>query len=178
MKIEPMDADTFLEWCTRQEESYELVDGLPRMMSPVRRAHAKAVRNGLAALAGKLKGRPCQPFAENVAVRVPNGNVRLPDLLVDCGSDDPDLLHAEQPVLIVEVLSRSTRQIDLVRKVAEYQRVPSIEYILIIEPDEVSGALLTRRGADTWSTLLLVGGDTEIPLPALGITLSLSEFYE
>lgn len=178
MKIEPMDAAAFLEWCTHQEEPYELVDGVPRMMAPARRAHAKAVRNGLTALAARLKGGPCEPFAETVSVLIPNGNVRLPDLVVDCGRDDPDLLHAEKPVLIVEVFSPSTRQIDQARKLTEYQRVPSIEYILLVDPDEVAGVLHTRQGADAWSTLFLVGGETEIPLPALGITLNLSDFYE
>jgi Uma2 family endonuclease len=177
MKVERMDADAFLEWCTHQEERYELVDGLPRMMVGSRKAHDRAVRSGIGALGRKLK-KPCEPFTEAVAVRIPNGNVRRPDIVVDCGRDDGDMLHADRPVLVVEVLSPSTRQIDFVRKVAEYQRVPSIAYILLIEPDEFAGVLHTRVDGDAWTTLLLIGPDTDIPLPALGITLKLSEFYE
>lgn len=178
MKIEPMDAAAFLEWCTHQEEAYELVDGVPRLMVGARSAHDNVVVNGLTTLRQKLKGGPCRPFTEALAIKIPNGNVRRPDITVDCGTNDPDRLHLDRPVLVIEVLSRSTRQIDLVRKLAEYQRVPTIEYILIIEPDEISGVLHTRQGADAWSTLLLVGGETEIPLPVLGISLNLSDFYE
>lgn len=33
-----MDADTFLEWCTHQEERYELVDGRPVLMAGAKAA--------------------------------------------------------------------------------------------------------------------------------------------
>ncbi|WP_210272527.1 Uma2 family endonuclease [Chthonobacter rhizosphaerae] len=178
MTIERMDADTFLDWCTRQEGRYELVDGVPRMMVGARKAHDRAVRHGLSALDRKLRGGPCEPFTEAIGVRIPDGNVRRPDILVDCGRGDPDLLHADKPVLVVEVLSPTNRQADLIHKVAEYQRVPSIAHILLVAPDEPAGLLHTRGDGDTWSMQALIGPDAPIALPALGISLALSDFYE
>lgn len=178
MTIERMDADTFLAWCTRQEGRYELVDGKPRAMVGARKAHDRVVRHGLSALDRTLRGGPCEPFTEAIGIRIPNGNVRRPDLIVDCGRGDPDLLHADLPVLVVEVLSPTNRQADLIHKVAEYQRVRSIVHILLIAPEEPAGVLHTRCEGDVWSMESLIGPDAAIPLPALGIALSLSDFYE
>ncbi len=177
-KLAFMDADTFLDWCTRQEERYELVDGLVRMMTGSRKAHDRVVSRGLSSLARRLSDRRCEAFSEAIAVRIPSGNIRRPDIVVDCGKDDPDLTVADKPVLVIEVLSPSTRQLDLVRKVAEYQSVPSILHILLLEADEPTGLLHTREAGAAWSTLTLIGAETEIPLTALGITLPLSDLYE
>jgi Uma2 family endonuclease len=178
MKVERMDADAFLEWCTHQEESYELVDGVPRMMVGARRAHDRCVVNGLVALSGRLKGGPCRLQTEAQAIKIPGGNVRRPDISVNCGPDGPDSLHMSEPVLVIEVLSPSTRGIDLMRKVAEYQRVAAVQHLLLLEADEPVAILHTRRSDDSWSTATLIGPDTDIPLPALGINMKLSEFYE
>lgn len=178
MTIERMDADTFLAWCTRQEGRYELVDGAPRAMVGARKAHDRAVRHGLSALDRTLRGGPCEPFTEAIGVRIPNGNVRRPDLLVDCGRGDADLLHADRPVLVVEVLSASTRQTDLTVKVAEYQAVSSIAHILLVESDTPKAVLHTRADAGRWTVETLTGLATAIPLPALSIALTLSDFNE
>ena len=178
MKIERMDADTFLEWCTHQEERYELVDGVPRMMAGARARHDRVVVNALVTLRRALAGTPCEPFSGDFAVAIPKGNIRRPDVTVDCGATDDDRLRAENPVLVVEVLSPSTRTFDSVRKVAEYQSVPSIRHILLIDPEAVAGVLHTRAVGETWTTAMLTSPEAEIPLPALGITLLLSDFYE
>jgi Uma2 family endonuclease len=177
MKIERMDVATFLDWATRQEERYELVDGIATAMTGARKTHDRAVRNGLNALGRKLAGGPCEPFTEAVALKVPNGNVRRPDITVDCGRTDGDLLYSDKPVLVVEVLSQSTRSFDLFRKVAEYQSVPSIVHILLIEPDEIAAIHHRRETGGAWSAHTLIGPETEISMPALGLTLALGDFY-
>lgn len=179
-KIESMDADTFLLWCTRQEERYELVDGVPRPKAMVgaRKQHDRVVRRALSVLERSLDGSPCEPFTEALAVRVSASRVLRPDVVVDCGDDDPDLLHADRPVVVIEVLSPSTRARDVGRKVFDYQTVPSIAHILLVEPADVAASLYSRESDGGWTLRDLIGRDTEVPLTAIGITLKLSDLYE
>ncbi|WP_175577803.1 Uma2 family endonuclease [Mongoliimonas terrestris] len=178
MTIERMDADTFLAWCTRQEGRYELVDGNPRAMVGARARHDRIVVSALVAFRRALAGTPCEPFSGDFAVRIPKGNIRRPDVTIDCGATDDDRLFAQTPTAVVEVLSPSTRQIDLNVKVAEYQSVPSIAHILLIEPEVAKAVLFSRTSDGRWSMESLIGPDAAIPLPGLGIALSLSDFYE
>ncbi|WP_197311011.1 Uma2 family endonuclease [Methylobrevis albus] len=178
LKSEPMSAEAFLAWCLDREERYELVDGLPRMMTGARRAHDRVVLNALIAFGGLLRGSPCEPGSADIAVRIPNGNVRRPDVSIDCGDKDGSLLEATRPVAIVEVLSPSTRQTDLIRKLGEYQTLPSLCYLLFLEPEEVSAVFWHRVPGGTWTYLSLIGRDTDIAMPEVGVTLPLGAFYE
>lgn len=177
-KLDFMEADAFLAWCTRQEARYELVDGLPRLMAGAKQRHDRIVVNALATLRPLLRKGPCFPHSADFAVKIPNGNIRRPDVLVDCGPTASEDLAAKGPTFVLEVLSPSTRQFDLVRKVIEYQTVASIKHILLVEPDEMAALLHSREPDGSWSALTFVGPGAEIALPALGITLPLSDLYE
>lgn len=177
-KPEFMEADVFLDWCTSQEARYELVDGLPRMMAGAKQQHDRIVVNALATLRSLLRKSPCFPHSADFAVRIPAGNIRRPDVLVDCGPTLSEDLAAKGPAFVLEVLSNSTRQFDLVRKVIEYQSVSSIRHILLVEPDEMAALLHSREADGSWSAMTFLGPGAEIALPALGIILPLSDLYE
>jgi len=178
IKLDFMDADGFLVWATAQEARYELVDGLPKMMTGAKARHDRIVVNAIVALRQRLRGGPCFPHSADFAVRIPAGNVRRPDVTVDCGGPDGDALSAKAPVLVIEVLSPSTRSFDLVRKLAEYQSVPGLAHILLVDPDERAALLHDRAPDGSWTLTSLEGPDAVVPLAALGITLALSDLYE
>jgi Uma2 family endonuclease len=192
LKSEKMTVDEFLEWCLTQEERYELVDGVPRLkwsdrapegddphlMTGARRVHDDIVVNGIVALRTKLTGGPCKPHTSDLAITVPAGGVRRPDILVDCEPGSPNDLDASKPVLVVEVLSRSTRNFDLLRKTAEYRTIPSLRYILHIDPDEIAAIFHVRQPDGRWEDAPLIGRDTEISMPEINVSLTLGDFYE
>src|ERR1019366_1813605 len=94
IKSDRMSPDEFVEWCLTQEERYELVDGVPKMMTGARKAHDRIVRRAMFVLTGRLLGGSCEPFSKDVAVYIPNGQVRRADVVVDCGEYDADDLRA------------------------------------------------------------------------------------
>ncbi len=178
IKTAAMTQDEFVVWCLSQDERYELVDGVPQMMTGARKAHDRVVRRAMFLLARQLSGGPCEPFSDDIAVFIPNGQVRRADVVVDCGQYDGDDLHAAKPTLVVEVLSRSTRQMDLLRKTAEYKTIPSMHYILLLDPDEVVAIFHHRLTDEHWTESPLIGRDTEIPMPEINVSLTLGDFYE
>jgi Uma2 family endonuclease len=175
--IERMDADTFLEWAEGREGRFELVDGVIVAMAGAKQRHDRVVVNAVIALGTSLRGRSCRTFTGDTAIRTLGGNIRRPDTGVDCGPPDPNALAAIDPRLVVEVLSPSTRQIDLMRKLDEYRALPGMEYVLIIDP-EVVQALLWSRGPDGWSSSLFEALEDRIELPSLAVTLALADLYE
>ena len=71
-------------------------------------------------LSNLLKGRKCEPFANNLRVKVEaSGLYTYPDLLVVCDDAQFEDAHLDtllNPTLIIEVLSDSTEQYDRVKK--------------------------------------------------------------
>ena len=53
----------------------------------------------------------------------------------------------ENPAIIVEVLSRSTRNYDLTSKLSCYKKIESVEHILFVEQNKIGLTLLTRNNA-------------------------------
>lgn len=167
----------FLAWEPGDEGRYELVDGLPVAMTGARSKHDRVVVAALLVIGAQLRGKPCRPSTADIAVRIPNGNLRRPDLTVDCGRPDPDDMVAAAPTLVVEVLSPSTRQRDLLRKALEYKTVPTITDILFVDPDETAVIWHHRADGAVWSEHDLTGADTRLAFPVLGLDLTLADLY-
>jgi Uma2 family endonuclease len=171
--------EQFFEWQARQTERYELVDGFPvSMMAGSRNVHDDIVANLLAELHGQLRGTGCRPFTGDGSLETIPGQIRRPDAGVDCGHRDPNGLKAALPRMVAEVLSPTTRDFDTYDKLPEYERVESLDYISLVDPN-VAYADVWARGADrTWAHHVAEGLDSTVVMPAIGITLRLAEIYE
>lgn len=167
----------FFDWEPGDDERYELVDGRPVRMTGARRRHDRIVTNINRVLGNQLLHGPCILFTPDTAVLIPNGNVRRPDAGIDCGRDDDDLMHADLPRVVIEVLSPSTRKSDLTGKLAEYKTIESLLHILLIDPDKPEVTHWLRDRTRTWRRQMHdgLGATFEIADPPL--SLRLSELY-
>ena len=115
--------EEYLAWEERQERRHEFVGGRVVAMTGARNRHEQIRGVVFFQLKLQLRGRkPCEPYGPDTKVAIPNGNVRYPDVLVDCDPDrDANSQFSVAPTLIVEVLSPSNRWLDRERKIADYQ---------------------------------------------------------
>lgn len=84
---------------------------------------------------------------------------------------------ADEPRLVVEVLSPSTAAFDRVEKTEEYKTVPGLAYILLVDPEQPRVMLHTRGNNGAWTALRFAGLEAAVPLPALDLALPLGEIY-
>jgi Uma2 family endonuclease len=118
-----MNVDEFLDWAVGRPGRFELFRGEVWMMSPETVGHAKikaAVHAALSA-AARRSGKTCHVLPDGVIVRVDKSTAYEPDAQVYCGEAlPPTALEVPKPVIIVEVLSQSTRRVDVTHKLAGY----------------------------------------------------------
>lgn len=79
--------------------------------------------------------------------------------------------------MVAEVLSPSTRDFDTFEKVREYKSVASLAYILLVEPNTPEAVIWVRNG-EAWKPERAEGLEAELALPAIGVTLRLSDIYD
>lgn len=176
--FEPMSIAEFFAYRGEEGVRYELVDGvLVRAMTGASQRHDLVLVNILAGLHSKLRGSLCRASTDDLAVVIPNGNVRRPDVSVSCGRLDDRAQKVTDPRMVVEVLSPSTRGIDLVRELEEYKSVPGLAYILLVEPD-VPHVLLWRREGAGGALEEVQGLDGGFDLPEIAASLSMAELFE
>jgi Uma2 family endonuclease len=163
------------------EEKREFVGGNVFAIGGHSNRHNQIATNLLGALGSRLRGKPCRPFNSDTKVRIELANhtrFYYPDAMVVCDRNRDDEQWQDRPVVIVEVLSESTRRTDLGEKRDAYLAIPTLKVLLIVEPGEAA-ATLYRRGPSGGFTHEHYSGSVErIPLPEIEVELSLGEFYE
>lgn len=113
---------------------HEFIDGQVNAMVGASANHERIAGNFYSELRSHLKATPCEPFGSDMKVRV-RDNFYYPDVLVDCGFDDSEPYYTKSPVIIVEVISRSTRKMDEKIKLLEYINIPTLKEYMLIEQD-------------------------------------------
>lgn len=174
----PMSVDEFFAWQEKQDVRYELVNGQPlRMMAGASNAHDLVVVNLIRELSIRLRGSGCTPFTGDGSVETRPGQIRRPDVGIDCGNRDPNGYRASEPRVVFEVLSRSTKAFDTVRKLDEYRGVDSISAVVMIDPTKPGVAVLLRTDCG-WKDIELTRLDDVLVLTEPSIELPLSAIYE
>jgi Uma2 family endonuclease len=140
-----------------------------------------------AALAGRLARQlgqavaslPCEVFTSDLRVRVAEtGLTTYPDLTIVCGEwkrDPADAQTLTNPMLLVEVLSASTAAYDRGEKLAHYQRIPSLQEVLLIAHDSPRLELWRREGA-RWGLTVAKDGET-LELASIPARIPVDELY-
>ena len=170
-----MTVDEFLAWAQERPGRYELFRGEVFSMSPETTGHIKikgAVYRALYA-AVRESGCPCHVLSDGATIRIDATTAYEPDALVYCGQERPvSDVEVPDPVILVEVLSPSTRQLDASIKLIGYFRLPSVAHYLIVDP---SGPMIvhhSRQAGHDIVTRVLTDGAIRLDPPGLQITLA------
>lgn len=133
-------ADEFIAWAQEQATGrFELDNGAIVALTPERVSHSRAKSQIWLALrlAIRARGLGCEALPDSATVRIDDRTVYEPDALVRCGPPLPgDAIEVNDPVVVVEVLSPSSRGIDKGAKLASYFSLPSVRHYLIVDTDK------------------------------------------
>jgi Uma2 family endonuclease len=95
-----------------REVKHEFLEGQIYAMAGASRNHQLIVTNMVRVFSTQLRNTPCDTFASDMKVRVGDLAFFYPDVIVTCQNDKVDEYYVNQPTIIVEVLSKSTRRMD------------------------------------------------------------------
>ena len=171
-----MTLEQFLAWEERQPLRYEF-DGF----GPVARAGGTAALsmiqgNLITALATRLRRKACQVFGSHLKVEAA-GRIRYPDAFVVCTPVSPQATVVREPVVVFEILSKSTAGVDLITKNAEYRATPSVQRYVVLQQDAAACMVFSHRHGE-WATDTLIGLDQTLAMPEIGVEVGLGEIYE
>jgi Uma2 family endonuclease len=170
--------DEYLAWATERPGRFELRAGTVVAMSPESAGHAERKAAVHAALRTALRDArlPCHALPDGMTVRIDHETAYEPDAPVYCGPKlASSAVEVENPVIVVEVLSRATRSIDLSDKLADYFRLASIAHYLIVDPDR-RRVIHHARGQEGVIVTRVVG-DGAIALDPPGLSILMADIY-
>ncbi len=121
-----------------------------------------------------LENSSCRPYTSDIKIKTAKGNFRYPDCMVVCEKDNEDVYYQTKPIILVEVLSRTTRKTDEKDKLLEYINIPTLKEYVIIEQDCVDITVYLKSN-DWHSTHYFLNED--IYFESIDLTLSVAEIY-
>jgi Uma2 family endonuclease len=165
----PFTAADYLAWEADQPERHDFVDGEVFAMSGGEDRNATVAGNVYIAQREHLRGTRCRVYLTDVKLHVrARDNYFYPDVMITCSdADRASRLSKSDPVLIIEVLSKSTEAYDRGEKFANYRAIETLaEYAMVdINSRRVD---LYRKGADG----LWVLHPIELTAPQASFTLN------
>lgn len=158
---------------------HEYFDGQIRAMSGGTPEHARLSAVISRILDAALDGSRCTVYSSDLRVCVRKTGLRTyPDVTVVCGpleSDPEDENGATNPIVIVEVASKSTEKYDRGEKLDNYKQIRSLkEYVLVSQRERAIEVF--RRTSGGWTNHMARSGD-QIVLSSVGVTLDVDTVY-
>jgi Uma2 family endonuclease len=173
--------EEYLEQERLADHKSEYFQGEVFAMAGVSPRHVWIAANVLGNLWQQLKGKPCRVSASDFRLRVTPDLYTYPDVMVVCG--EPQFADDQKdtvlnPVLIVDVLSESTRNYDRGWKFQHYRKLPSLIEDLRIDQDQPHIEHLTRQPENHWDFVELDDLAQSLQLTSIGCILPLTEVYD
>ena len=174
-----MTREEYRRWAEAQPDGrFERIDGVVVAMAPERANHAD--RKALIWLALRWAvadaGLRCHVYPDGMTVEVDDSDFE-PDAVVHCGDPLPgDSVSVPEPLVVVEVLSPSTRGGDLTRKLVAYFKLPSVQHYLVFWADRPQ-VVHHRRSEDGQGVETRMLTEGEIRLDPPGISITVAEVY-
>lgn len=129
----------------------------------------------------QVKERDCEVYVSDMRVRVQATDLlTYPDVVVVCGEpqfNDEELDTLTNPTLIVEVLSKSTKNFDRGDKFEQYRTLKSFQEYLLIAQDKVYVEQYIRQSDGDWLLKVFNQLEDTIQLSSIQCNLPLRTIY-
>ena len=178
---------TLEEYLRREAKSadkHEYFDGKIVKMPYARGPHNEIAANVIAAFKNAFKNlkQTYRVFASDQKIYFPELNFGVyADTLVVSEKllyFDQNSLLLINPLLVVEILSKSTQTYDRAGKFDLYKTLPSFREYLLIRQDTLGIESWYREEPDLWRETIVTDLDSTLYLKSVGCSIALSDVYE
>lgn len=175
-----LSVEEYLAFEREATEKHEYYKGEVFAMSGAGRRHNIISSNLIIALGNRLKGKPCRPFGSDMRLHIPQNTLfTYPDVAVYCGEmettfDD----NALQPVVIIEILSPSTKNYDRGEKFKLYRDIPSLREYILVDAESISVEVFRLNATKHWELEEYNSADVHLEIPALNLSIPIHEIYD
>jgi Uma2 family endonuclease len=157
----------------------EYCEGVIYAMAGETRAHAE-LSAAVIGILHRVLPKGCRPATSDLKVRVEASDLStFPDVSVVCGEAVASRIDANaitNPILLVEVTSKSTEDYDRGDKLSHYKQLPSLQVVLYVSHRTRKITVVARTAAG-WDERELRGGE-QVSLASPPISFAVDDVYE
>lgn len=174
--------EEYLQMEEASQERHEYYQGKIFAMSRPKVPHGIIAGNTFLALGNKIKGKQCRPFNGEQRIHIEKNTLfTYPDIFVVCGeietrnNDDWNIIN---PILILEILSPSTRDYDRGQKFKLYRDIASLKEYVLIDSESINVEVFFLNENSNWELREYKSSEDIFALKSVQVKLELKEIYE
>lgn len=171
----------YLELERQAETRHEYVDGEIYEMAGASQRHNRISVNMVRLLDNQLLERDCNVYGSDMRVKITaTEKYTYPDVVAVCGEEffeDKNEDTLLNPMLIVEVLSKSTEAYDRGGKFEYYQTIESFQEYVLIAQEPFRVEQFVRKDTSIWTYFEFRKPDDVVKLNSINCELSLKDIY-
>ena len=172
----------YLEMENSSIEKHEYYKGEIFAMSGAKMPHNLLSKNLLGTLFTKLKGKKCQPYGSDVRIHIESNTLfTYPDISIICGevvtlnNDDYNVLN---PVVIIEILSSSTKNYDRGEKFKLYRDIKTLKEYILVDSESVHIEVFRLNENNHWELEEYDDITGYLEIKAIDKSILIAEIYE
>lgn len=174
--------EEYLEMENASMEKHEFYKGEIFAMSGAKVPHNIVTKNLSGILFGKLKGKKCQPYGSDQRIHIQSNTLfTYPDISIICGeiitlnNDDYNVLN---PAVIIEVLSKSTKNYDRGEKFKLYRDIPTLKEYILVDSETIHIEVFRLNENNHWELEEYNSVENFLFIKAIDEKIAISEIYE
>lgn len=174
----------YVRWEARKDEKYEYQDGKIVKKAYARGPHNEITINTATAIKNAIRLLPkkYRVFSGDQKIYLPEVNYGVyPDAVAVSEAPefwDDDTLLLVNPLLVVEVLSKSTQKYDREGKFDLYKTRPSFREYVLIRQDTCEVETRFREEPGLWRETIVTDPNGTVLLKSLGCSITIADIYE
>jgi Uma2 family endonuclease len=176
---ELMSEEEYLAFEAKSKIKHEFMDGEIFSMAGATRRHNLATTNVSTELNLQLRETDCEVYASDFRVKIRDGHNVYPDVAVACGEietegNDTTLLN---PVVVFEILSKSTEKRDRGDKAEDYFKLSSLQDYVLVSQYRVRVEHFSRQKNNEWTLKFYEDLNDVVELQSINCQISLKSIY-
>ncbi|MBV9963339.1 MAG: Uma2 family endonuclease [Parafilimonas sp.] len=174
--------EEYLEMENAALEKHEYYKGEVFAMSGAKLPHIKITGNLFSELKNKLKGKKCQPYGNDLRIHIPSNTLfTYPDISVICGeviTRNNDEYNALNPTVIIEVLSKSTKNYDRGEKFKLYRDIKTLKEYILIDSESLHIEVFRLNEKNHWELEEYNDANGSVEIKAINENILIADIYE
>jgi Uma2 family endonuclease len=174
-------SEEYLELERKAEFKSEYLNGEIFAMAGASPRHVLIVNNSVIELGALLKGKSCRVFSSDLRVKIPaTGLFTYPDVVVLCDKPQYDAKQKDtvtNPTVIVEVLSKSTKNYDRGENFEHYRSIESFTDYVLVAQDKFHVEHFAKQADGSWLLKETNNLEDSIKIDSIDCELKLIDIY-
>ncbi|HEY6503561.1 MAG TPA: Uma2 family endonuclease [Chitinophagaceae bacterium] len=174
--------EEYLEMERASEKKHEYFKGEVFAMSGASIPHNDIAYNINRLVAPFLHGKGCKIYGSDFRVHISENSLfTYPDFSIVCGKTETSDVYTDNltnPAVIIEILSKSTKDYDRGTKFSLYRSIKTLKEYILIDSTTISVELFARQEDNSWNLTEFKQLSESFFISTISLLLSLKDIYE